>query len=99
MESKPGENNDRYSIITPALGATATETWNILTVSYDFSNSQSTPVDFAAGIGGKFGVIGVLGGSIKYIPPGKFELNVNGGVGAAAQVEVFDAGITPGKLK
>ncbi|WP_448142282.1 RHS repeat domain-containing protein [Stenotrophomonas bentonitica] len=98
-ELKEGPDNDRYSIITPALGGSASGTWNLFTTSYDFMPSKkSAPVDSGLNVGGELGLIGVLGASFRYTPPAKFELSVNGGLGAAARVEMYEVGLTPGKL-
>lgn len=98
-ELKEGPNNDRYSIATPALGVTAAGTWNVVTASYDFLPSQNpTPVDAGINLGGEIGLIGVIGGGFRYTPPAKFEVIINAGFGAAARIEVFEIGLTPGKL-
>lgn len=44
------------------------------------------------------GLAGVLGASIRYVPPARFELSVNGGLGAAARVEMYEVGLESGKL-
>jgi hypothetical protein len=98
-ELKEGPNNDRYSITTPALGVTAAGTWNVVTANYDFLPSQnSSPVDVGLNVGGEIGLIGVIGGGLRYTPPAKFEISINAGLGAAARVEIFEVGLTPGKL-
>lgn len=98
-ELKEGPDNDRYSIITPALGATASGTWNLFTGSYDFMPSQrSAAVDSGLNVGGEAGLVGVMGASLRYTPPGRFKFSVNGGLGAAARVEIYEIGLTPGKV-
>lgn len=100
-ELKEGAGNDRYAITTPALGVTAAGMYNVVTARYDFGGlhgSTSVPVDVGVSFGGEVGLFIVGGGSFPYTPPGKFELNLNLGLGAAARVEMFEVGITPGKL-
>lgn len=98
-ELKEGPDNDRYSIITPALGATASGTWNLFTASYDFQPSKRpAPVDVGLNVGGEVGLVGVVGANIRYVPPAKFEMSVNGGLGASARVEIYEIGFTPGKV-
>lgn len=96
-ELKEGPDNDRYAITTPSVGGTAAGTWNLLTAGYDFLPSHSrTPVDVGVGVGGEAGLIGVIGASFRYSPPARFEVNVQGGLGVAARVEIFEVGFTPG---
>ncbi len=98
-EFKKGPDNNRYSIITPALGATAAGTVNLFTASYDFLPSQNlAPADAGLNVGAEVGAIVVLGAGFRYTPPAKFELSINGGLGVSARVEIFEVGLTPGKL-
>ena len=98
-ELREGPDNDRYGIITPALGASAAGTWNLFTGSYNFKPEQKVaPVDSGLNVGGQIGLVGVLGANFRYIPPAKFQFSINGGMGAAARVEMYEVGATPGKL-
>lgn len=48
--------------------------------------------------GGKVGVIGVLGVEFRYTAPGKFDLDITGGFGAALSVHIFGVGANVSKL-
>lgn len=98
-ELKEGPDNDRYSIITPALGATASGTWNLFTGSYDFMPSQkSAPVDSGLNVGGRSRPCRCNGRELAVYTSRQFEFSVNGGLGAAARVEIYEVGLTPGKV-
>lgn len=98
-ELKEGLDNDRYSIITPALGVTASGAWGLFTGGYDFMPSQKfAPVDSGLCVGGEVGLIGVMGASLRFTPPGRFEFSVNAGLGAAARVDIYEIELTTGKV-
>ena len=93
-EKVTGSGNDKISIVTPAAGLSATVTVNILTVGYRWSD-QPMPVDLGVG-GGVRGGYGLGAGAQLTFDPGGVSLQLNGGAGLGASVDVFGVGFKPG---
>ena len=86
----------RYELRESVQGATWTAVATLASSSQAFTGKASGARAYGEAV--RFGNTGVLGGSHRYVPPGKFELGLSGGLGAAAEVEIFEAGLTPGRL-
>ena len=94
-EKISGPGNDKISLTTPALGLSATGTVNLLTVGYRWSN-QSMPADVSVGGGGIRGGYGIAGGISLIFDPGGVSVQISGGVGAGASLDIFGVGYKPG---
>ena len=98
---KKSDSPAKVSIVTPAVGGEASVTWNLATITYDASDTPTdSPVDVSLGM--DVGVVGVLGISVGWAPPAKFELKVDGGFGVAGKAHydgaTYDVGLTPEKV-
>ena len=93
-EKISGPGNDKISIVTPALGLSATGTVNVLTIGYQWSD-KPMPVDVSVG-GGIQGGYGLGGGISLTVDPSGISLQVSGGLGAGASFDVFGIGFKPG---
>lgn len=93
-EKISGPGNDKVSLVTPALGISATGTVNLLTLGYRWSDVP-VPVDVSVG-GGVRGGYGLAGGIQLTFDPGGVSLQLSGGVGGGASFDVFGVGFKPG---
>ncbi|HET7662751.1 MAG TPA: RHS repeat-associated core domain-containing protein, partial [Rhodanobacteraceae bacterium] len=92
-----GPNNDEVALTPAGLGLEATATWHLLDISVNLSNVKPSPI-FISGLSGRAGVLGVLGIELRYTAPGKYELDITGGFGAAADVHMLDVGTNVSQL-
>ena len=80
------------SLVTPAMGLAASLDTNVVTVSYKGSSAESSSLKMGFGFTADFHEI--LGGriSLEYVPGSKFNLVVDGGVGAGAAFYFYSIG-------
>jgi RHS repeat-associated protein len=84
--------NSSINVVTPALGLAASVDTNVLTVSYTGSSAEPSSLKMGFGFSGDFHEI--LGGriSLEYVPGSKFNLSIDGGLGAGAGFYLYSIG-------